>query len=259
MNIVKDYLIGFLLQIQFFTRIPIFVNIKFDEEKFAKGVVFAPLIGLIIGGIMGLSYLGLNHLDNRLIIAIILVFIEIILTGGLHLDGLADTCDGFFSGRPREKILEIMKDSRIGTNGTIALILTIVFKIGILYSIDPQYFLEWLLIFPVLSRLNIVWSAFFSHNAHEESTGMGGKITELTGIIELIIATAVTLIIGLLVLKLIFLIFIGVSILFCLGFTYYSKMKIGGVTGDVYGAVIELSEVVILFSVFIYGIVSAMI
>ena len=115
----------FLMQIQFLTRIPIPVKIKFDEKVFARSMMLSPLAGFIIGIILGFTYYFAHLTEKPLFAAVMVVAAWIVLTGGLHLDGLADTSDGIFSNRPKEKILEIMKDSRIGTNGTIALILII--------------------------------------------------------------------------------------------------------------------------------------
>jgi adenosylcobinamide-GDP ribazoletransferase len=240
----------FLLQLQFLTRIPVFIKIDFDENRFAKGIIFAPVIGLIIGGVLSLIYYLANFLDNRLIIAIFIVFAEIIVTGGLHLDGLADSCDGLFSGRNKEKTLEIMKDSRIGTNGAIGIILLIIFKISILFSLGKDDFIKYLLIFPVMGRLNVVWSAGISKYARN-SEGMGKSITNITGVKQIIISSIITLIIGVLILKIYFLIVFVMSILFVLTFTFYVKRKIDGITGDIMGATIEMTEVLILFIFFV--------
>jgi len=252
MNKITKYLKGFLIQIQFLTRIPLFIKINFDEECFAGGIIFAPIIGFLIGALLIPVYLITNIFNNMLITSVVIVFVELIITGGLHIDGLADTCDGFFSGRPKEKILEIMKDSRIGTNGAIGIIMVIIFKIIFLYSIDKNYFIQTLLIFPMLGRLNIIWSAGLSKYARE-SKGMGSKITELTGLKQIIISSIICLLPGLIISQIKFVLIFLITISFAVLFTLYSKKKIGGVTGDIFGAVIEITEVIVLCGMFIIG------
>lgn len=238
------------MQIKFLTRIPVPVNIKFDEKDFAKGVIFFPFIGLIIGCILGGIYFISGFLNNRVISAFFVVLGEIIITGSLHLDGLADTFDGLFSYRPKKKILEIMKDSQIGIYGTISLILVIIFKIILLCYLPAKLIIQYIVLMPVFSRLNIVWCAGISDYARKEK-GIGKSVIENTGIKEIFITTFISIIIGMILLFIKSFILIIVSIFFAVGFTLYVKKKINGTTGDVLGAVVELSEVVILFTAFL--------
>ena len=240
---------GFFLQIKFLTRIPFF-NIEFDEDKFARGIIFAPVVGLIIGGFLVLAYLGVSIFENRIITAITLVFFEVVLTGGLHLDGLADTCDGVFSGRSTEMMLEIMKDSRIGTNGTLAIILCLSFKTALLSSIEGSSMIACLLVMPVLSRYNIIVSSAISKYAREIK-GMGEAIVKKTGLREMIIGILITLIICIPASRSAVIPLIITSLAFAFIFTGYVKSKLGGITGDIMGAVIEISEVAVLAAAFI--------
>ena len=134
----------FLMQIQFLTRIPLPVKIKFDEKRFAKSMILSPLTGLLIGLILGGVYYLAQMTGKQFFAVVMVVIAEVLITGGLHLDGLADTFDGIFSNRPKNKILAIMKDSRIGTNGTIALILAILCKTALLFSIKNAYLVFYL-------------------------------------------------------------------------------------------------------------------
>ena len=120
---------GFILAIQFLTRIPINIPVDFNRENLSKTTFFYPLTGMIIGGIAGLVYYLASYI-NKDIASFLAVTTIIIVTGGLHLDGLGDTFDGFLSARDRERILDIMKDSRIGT--LIFVLGTIVVQGGIL-------------------------------------------------------------------------------------------------------------------------------
>lgn len=110
-----------ILLIQFFTRIPLPVQINMDEINLKKGSALLPFVGVIIGAWNWLIF-TLVALLMPLPVAIIAgLFAEIIITGGFHVDALADTADGLFSSRKRERMLEIMKDSRVGANGVIAI------------------------------------------------------------------------------------------------------------------------------------------
>ena len=140
----------FLILIQFMTRIPVFVNVEYDEEKLGKSIKYFPLVGAVIGiFLFGINFLAGKVTGNRQIIAVIIVVAEIFITGILHIDGLADTFDGLFSYAKKERMLEIMKDSRIGTNGAVVLILYFITKIILLSEVKPEY----ILLYPIISRL----------------------------------------------------------------------------------------------------------
>lgn len=121
--------------LRFLTRIPVKTGGEFDEE-FHKGMYYFPLVGFIIGIITYLVSLlvGIMFPSDALVIAIIAVFTEVFLTGGLHIDGLGDTADAFFSNRDKDRMLEIMKDSRLGTNSLLAIMFTILIKIGVIVT-----------------------------------------------------------------------------------------------------------------------------
>ena len=103
----------FISILQFMTRIPIRIETGFDEE-FHKSIVYFPLVGFVIGIITySLGWLSLTIFDP-FISAIVITLIEVLTTGGLHIDGLGDTYDAIYSNWEKERILEIMKDSRLG-------------------------------------------------------------------------------------------------------------------------------------------------
>ncbi|MBN2040593.1 MAG: adenosylcobinamide-GDP ribazoletransferase [Spirochaetes bacterium] len=242
---------GFLLQLQFLTRIPVPSKIKFEERAFARGIVFAPVIGLIIGLVMAGIYYAVFYLTSKQLPALILaVIFEILITGGLHLDGLADTFDAIFSNRSRERIIEIMKDSRIGTTGALALIMVIISKPGLLVSFDSSSILKCLLIMPVVSRMNIVWAAGITSYAKKDGLGLG--IVKTTGMKEVIIASVIAVGVSVYFLKFAALAVFPAAVLFVFLFVSYVKKKIGGITGDIIGAVIELTEIVVLFTLLFF-------
>lgn len=247
------------MQLQFLTRIPIPVKIDFNERQFVSGLIYAPLVGLIMGIILSGFFFITEMLGFRIISVVTVITVEIILSGGLHLDGLADSADGLFSNQPKKRILEIMRDSQIGTNGTLALIMVILLKIVLLLSISDVFIFHVIILMPVLSRMTISWTGFLSPYARDGVNGMGKSIAEYTGIKEIIISTLFALIIAIAVFYnyylFIPLFLIIISILFTVIFISYSKKKIGGTTGDIIGAVIELNEVVFLLFILLFSVI----
>ena len=116
------------------TRIPIKADIGFDEE-FHKSIVYFPLVGFVIGLISFLIGILALKIFDPFVTSILIVAGEVILTGGLHIDGLGDTFDAIYSNRDKERMLEIMKDSRLGTNSLLAILFLVLIKIGLLNSL----------------------------------------------------------------------------------------------------------------------------
>lgn len=236
-----------ILQIQFFTRIPVSSKVMFDEKEFVKGIYLAPVAGLLIGLISASVYYIVSISGKPAVAAVFALCAEIIVTGALHLDGLADTFDGIFSVRSKDEMLSIMKDSRIGTNGAIALILVIFVKLMLLISLNRNLIFAYLIIMPVVARMNIVWTAGISNYAGKAKS-IGKRVIADTGVKEIIIATAVAIIIAVSFIRYDVLRVIPCVIAFAVLFTLYVKRKLGGITGDILGAVAELSEVAVLLT-----------
>ena len=218
-----------------------------------------------------LYLLVLQLFSNQIADAIILIA-YIAMTGGFHLDGFADSCDGLLGGNNREKRLEIMRDSRVGTYGVICLITTIGLKYLSLVSIDPKNMVgisfffgqdsverlgptffyacekgKILLFMCVLGRWSQILCASFSPYARD-GEGTGRIIIETLNLKHLLISSCIP---GILIfffcgLKSIYVLFIVVIV--CLMFTSYVKGKIGGMTGDTLGAANEISELTVLLS-----------
>jgi len=248
---LKRYLNGFLLNLRFLTRIPVPVTLEHDDRAFSVGAVFAPIIGLLIGLIMAGVYLVCAPMDKRALAVFLAMAAEITVTGGLHLDGLADTFDGLFSYRDKDRVLAIMKDSRLGTSGAIGLFLVLMLKYLLLASLTDAHLIACLVAMPVLSRMTIAWSAGLSPYARTDKTGVTAGLVRHTGAVEIIIATTLAFIISVLFLKLAAVPLIMTVVAFTLVMNLYVKFRIGGITGDIIGAVIELSETVFLLSVLV--------
>ena len=192
----------FILILQFLTRIPIKLNVGFDDE-FYKSIVYFPLVGFVIGILSYLIGWISMLLFEPFIASIIITLAGVLITGGLHIDGLGDTFDAIYSYRDKEKMLEIMKDSRLGTNSLLAIMFVLLLKVGFVYDIISNNSL-WVIIFmPMIARLGVMLLTYKTVTPREK--GMGnlfiGKVS--TSMFTIAILYTIILIIG--ISKLIFL------------------------------------------------------
>ena len=244
--IMKNFITG----LQFLTRITIAKQSEWSPEGFVRSVNYFPLIGAIIGIILvGINYLFSDYLPLMGIylpphvLTTLLIIANIVLAGGLHCDGFMDTMDGIYSGRSKEKMLEIMKDSRVGANGVMAFVLLVFLKWSLIMDISPLLLPNALLIMPVLGRFAMVIGITIFPYARPE--GIGKAFAQYTGKRTLFIALLFTLL---------FIVPLGkqavvslaVICTFTLLFATYVKKIIGGLTGDIYGAICELAELLVL-------------
>ncbi len=240
-----------ILMIQFMTRYPIPVQVEFTAERFVQGMKWMPLVGLLAALPATAGFMLADGLLGREIAAIVAVIFLITVTGGLHLDGIADTADGLFSYRSRERMLEIMRDSTLGTNGVIALVLTILLKYIFLCNIPGTGGVPAVLLTPVLGRVALTWHSAVASYAREER-GIGDYVNQ-TGLGQAAAATLMSLVLvtSILILwgvqpslvPLVVLILHLPPILLAVLFAVYLKRRLGGITGDTIGASIELAEI----------------
>lgn len=249
---------GLALLFKFMTRLPFPGGNSFDSQALGKSMKWFPVVGLVIGLINFVVGTFLEiYIPSQLIVAIILVTMDVIITGGLHLDGLADTFDGIFSYRSKQKMLEIMKDSRVGTNGVLVLVLYFIFKIALLMEASNLFGLSQgviMLIVPILSRIGGVVNC--ATEPYARGTGMGKTFVDNTDMTSLICSYAlVTAMIygisyyfGLPFVNL----FLIQNIVTVIGFLFGKLItkKIGGITGDTLGALLELSSVLSLLLIY---------
>lgn len=249
---IKDCLKGIVLNIQFLTRIPVPVRIDWDDRAFAAGAVFAPIIGLLVGLTGAAIYLLFGLLENRPLSIFMGMAAGIVISGGLHLDGLADTLDALFSYRDRERSLAIMKDSRLGTSGAIGLFIVLMMKYLLLYSLSDRLIVACFLVMPVLSRMTITWSAGLFPYARKGEKSVARGLVEYSGLMEAVIASLLAALVSCIFIRLAAIPLTLIVIAFTLLVNMYMKHRIGGITGDIIGAVIELSELLFLVSVLIF-------
>jgi adenosylcobinamide-GDP ribazoletransferase len=230
---------AFLVALAFLTRLPVRVGAA-EPAEVGRSVAFFPLVGGVLGALLAGAQLGLGAVLPPSLLALVLVALWAALTGGLHLDGVADLFDGLGGGRgDPERILALMRDSRIGAHGATALVLVLLGKVLALGEL-LQHGMAWpLLGAPVVARFAVVPMLAFSRYARDE--GLGKAFHEHARKRELVLATMLALAcIAALGPRAVLPALVALSIAFGLGSAV--SRKLSGLTGDAYGAAIELAE-----------------
>jgi len=244
---MKTQIKRLLLTIGFMTRIPINVDLgEVKDEDMHKGFLYYPVVGLILGLLCMAVYLLVSLLLPETFGILSAMLAYLCLTGAFHLAGLSDTADGIYSARTKERMLEIMKDSRIGTNGGIAMCFDLALKFAGIYYSDIRWLM--ILLMPIVGKM--VQGAIVYKAVYPRKTGIGIYV----GTVDFG-TVAGTVILGLIAMIAAFswwgLVIFAVLYLLAYLFRIYITGKIGGITGDVMGAGSELAEVEFLLLVMI--------
>ncbi len=248
---MKKELHIFFNALMFFTRIPCPNWVDFSTQYLEKSTKYFPLIGIIVGAIVAMVFY-ISQLFLPVSISIVLSMAAgVLTTGAFHEDGLADVCDGFGGGWTKEKILEIMKDSRIGTFGMVGLTLVLLSKYLLsieLFQFSRLYFLCTILLGHTLSRLNATSVILLFKYAREDANSKTKPLAKSMAVGHYIVA----FIIGIIPLILVsvywsyYIFFILIPLVFLMLYLgrYFNKW-IGGFTGDCLGSVQQVSELLI--------------
>ncbi len=237
---------SFFLAWQFLTILP---GWRSEQEVspplLGRSTAFYPLVGLLLGLILWAAYWVFSLAFSRTVCDGLVLLVLVLVTGAFHLDGMADTLDGMAAGKSTEERLLIMKDHRVGTFGVVGLIMILGIKFLALNSLPDEILGKSLAAALVLSRWSMVQLIYRAPYARPEG-GLGKVFKENVKRREMILATATSLILAVLLLRLwgaLLWLIIGV---FTLGIQALFMRKIGGVTGDVLGAANEVNEVLAL-------------
>ena len=240
---------AFLIALQFLTILPVRIKKGVKNSDFGRSLTFFPVIGLIIG--ITLAFLGgISGSMPHLFQSALILIASIVLTGGLHIDGLADTCDGLYGNRSREKALEIMRDSHVGAMGVLGIVSILILKFTMIAGMPDYLLWRGLILMSVFSRYSQVFACAVSTYARNE--GKARHFIEHAGKGSIFIGGAVTLAV--------FILLAGFKgfVIFCANlfiiflFIQYIKKRIGGMTGDTIGAASEISEAAVLASVLLW-------
>jgi adenosylcobinamide-GDP ribazoletransferase len=235
-----------LVATTFLTRVP--VPVVADASDVGRAARWFPLIGGALGGAGALAAWGLHDLIGMppALSAMLLVGLGAWATGAIHLDGLADMADGFGGGRTRDDVLRIMRDPVIGSFGTIALLLVMALKAGALTTLlERDAALRFLVAAPALSRWTIVGLAAWLPYARPEG-GLGQAVTGERDTTGLLLATAIAAVVTFAALRTNGLVSWALAALVMVALGRAARRRIGGVTGDVFGASVEMTETTVL-------------
>jgi adenosylcobinamide-GDP ribazoletransferase len=231
------------LALQFMTRLPIRFE-SLDPSDLERAAAWFPLVGVLIGGLASLLYRILTPHVQRPLCALLVVLFLVLVTGGLHEDGLADCADAFGGGWTREDRLRIMKDSRIGSFGGIALIFSLGSRVLLLASIPASQVTAYLISAQVLSR----WTPLPLSAALPSARGLegqGGRLAGKTTGFAVVLGTAITIGVLLYLLRIsAWQPCLAALVVTLLSGAYYRK-RIGGITGDCMGATIQITEMAV--------------
>lgn len=236
----------FLAALSFLTLLPVRNQEAHSVENLKHSSHLFPWVGLIIGGLLSILYYLSGKLFPSQIVATIVILFWVILTRGLHADGFSDFFDGFFGGSTKEEKLNIMKDSRLGAFGFLALLFLILLKIQLLTAFNSPAVYAVLLLTPLFSRWSILYVLMFYPYAKEKGLG---RVFEVSGA-NYFFATLYSVITTILISLYAIIIFPALFILTKFIADYIVK-KIGGMTGDVYGFLVEFNELAILLLFFL--------
>ena len=251
---MNKHLRGFILAISFMTILPVTRNHHFEDDDLAISTIYFPVVGFLLGLLVwGIFWLLNSHLPLSVTIFIILLFLTFI-TGAFHEDALGDVFDGFGGGYTKERILEIMKDSRIGAYGSVALIFLILGKYIFLTEINAVLIPKAILVALVLSR----WSSvvLFRYLEYpQRATGTGRSFATniqrlspwsllLSGLFTIVLAVSIF---GIYASTIILSATLGMLVIAY----FYFKKRINAYTGDCAGAVLSISELLTYFVVMV--------
>ena len=243
--IYHKIIMPFLIAVQFMTTIPIKLPCLPSREQNALSMLFYPVIGLMIGGVLWLvaSYVQLPMMLLSCAVMVVWVW----LTGGLHLDGLADTADAWVGGfGDRQRTLTIMKDPNTGAMGVIAIVLCLALKWAAVYCLLELDAVLALLFVPMLGRMSAL--ALFATTPYVRQHGLGSALQDvpkfLLWLVMLGFGAAVFALSWQIAVAM-----IGVWAVMLAWLRWRFVGRIGGITGDTVGASIEVVEVAILMAV----------
>jgi len=228
--------------LQFLTVCPYVARVKCDTRDIGRSTPWFPLVGLLIGVMVALLDRALSVIFPPLLTSAISVVALVAASGGLHTDGLADTADGLLSSRPRERMLEIMRDSRTGAMGVLGIVCVVALKIAALASVHGVLRWSTLLLMPLAGRCSMVvqmgllpyarsgglCSVFMQHLQRPDVWLTLAVLAAASGLIGGGFGLCAA----------------GASVVAIVIFSGWCRAKIGGFTGDTLGAGCELAELV---------------
>jgi adenosylcobinamide-GDP ribazoletransferase len=237
---IRDELHAFAAAIALLTRLPVGARVRIDESDVARSLAWLPLVGVGLGGAVALAARGLEGRLDDGPAAVLIVAAWALATGTIHLDGLADSADAL-GARDRERRLEVMRDPRLGSFGVLALVFVVVLKITLVAAVLARGHHLWLLAIPAVGRAAA--SALSAALPYAREQGAGHALVSGPQRAErLAVALATAIVVALACARLRGLLAVAAAALVAVAIGRLAQRRIGGITGDVLGAAIELAE-----------------
>lgn len=254
---LKTGLTGILLALQFFTSLPIKLQLSINRSTATAMYGAIPLLGLGMGGILAaIIFLNEHYFQfSSLFIAILLVVAHFTMTGGLHMDGVVDTGDAFFSYGDKEKRVEILDDPRIGAFGAMTLVIFVLMKVAVLnelllHSIHFYYFI----IVPFIARLSLLLYFLTMETIKKKGIAAYFKAKIEAKKLWFFWTVYVVALIALAIyfLQWTWLVLFAIMLLFVGFYRYWTKKNFGGMSGDLAGACFEGTELLLWFTLLLF-------
>lgn len=227
----------------FLTRLPVPAKLQYSDAELAASSALFPLVGTLVGALAALAYTLGSSVWSSPLAALLAITTAILITGAFHEDGLADSADGLGGAFELKRKLEIMRDSRIGSYGSVALILGILIKFQALLLV-PAEIAPWVLIFAhTAARWTALPLIVYSPYVREHGSGKPFAASVSTG--SLIAASVITVLVAAFCVGSQAITAGFAVLLFVLLAQYWLRQKLGGITGDTLGAVNFCSEALI--------------
>ncbi len=233
--------------IRFLTIVPLPGGGDCTAENLAQTTAWFPIVGAMIGGVVAAAAFGLWTVLTPGLAAVIVTVMLLGASGGFHMDGFSDTADGFFSSRPKDRILEIMKDSHVGTMGVMAVVSLILLKVAALGSLDRAAAWPTVLLMALAGRCTMVLSMRILPPA-SPGTGLRSLFCEKCSLLSVLWAVAALFAAAWYLLEWTGVIAAAVAVGVALVFSAQCYRKIRGATGDTLGATCELAETAVAIS-----------
>lgn len=233
----------FFIAVQFLTRIPVPRDLATTEREIGQASAFFPLVGVIVGGTAALLHTALlKVLPPSTCVLLVLIYTALV-TNAFHEDGLADAFDGFGGGWTGERVLEIMRDSRIGTFGALALVFLVLAKYNFVSALEPARVWRWLIVAHTAARWTALPLCLWLTYARSE--GQGKPVAQHVGWLQMVIATLTLSAVLILLTPGAAVAAVLVTVSLFVGTGFYYRWRIHGITGDCLGATNQLAEVAI--------------
>ena len=255
MNFIRREWRALACAMQFLTRIPLATRTLFDNKDYANSLAWYPVIGLILGGLVWLSGVAFTELSSASLAAALILAVWVLLTGALHLDGVADCADAWVGGfGDREKTFQILKDPRSGPIAVVVLVLVLFVKWAALeVLLGSEYW--WIIgLIPLLARGAMPY--IFWRLDYASASGLGSALVEGLSRQRILISllfVALTVALSLAAQLEILLLFMVVYLLIYLWWKSASYQKLGGFNGDCAGALVEFLELGLLLGLATYA------